>query len=145
VLALALALGLWSSTERAKGARANGRDIVDLAKKYKGARYKLGGESPRGFDCSGFTWYIYDKAAGMEIGRTVKEQWKHGRKVDRGEWKRGDIVFFENTFDRGLSHCGIVIRGSKFIHAENENTGVVVSRLDSDYYAKHYAGARRLL
>jgi cell wall-associated NlpC family hydrolase len=55
------------------------------------------------------------------------------------------VVFFKNTFERGLSHVGTYIRRDKFIHAENEQTGVVVSRLESEYYRKHYAGARRLL
>ena len=56
----------------------------------------------------------------------------------------GDLVFFENTFERGLSHVGIYLEHGRFIHAENEQTGVIVSRIDSDYYAAHYYGARRL-
>lgn len=116
-----------------------------MAQKYKGAKYTWGGASPKGFDCSGFTWYVYQKATGMDITRGVEEQWKFGRSVGRGEWQPGDIVFFENTFERGLSHCGIYLSGSKFIHAENEQTGVIISSLDSDYYSQHYAGARRLV
>jgi cell wall-associated NlpC family hydrolase len=125
--------------------KGNGKDVVKVAKKHKGDRYVWGGESPKGFDCSGFTWYCYRKAAGMDIGRTVTAQWKEGKKVDKNEREPGDIVFFENTFERGLSHNGIYIGGDKFIHAENERTGVVISRLSSDYYSKHYAGARRLV
>ena len=126
-------------------ASGNGRDVVRVAKKYKGAKYKWGGASPKGFDCSGFTWYVYQKATGMDITRGVKEQWKRGRSVGKNDWKPGDIVFFKNTFDRGLSHNGIYIGGDDFIHAENERTGVVISSLKSDYYSDHYAGARRLL
>jgi cell wall-associated NlpC family hydrolase len=126
-------------------ASGNGRDVVRVAKKYKGAKYKWGGASPKGFDCSGFTWYVYQKATGMDITRGVKEQWNRGRSVGKNDWKPGDIVFFKNTFDRGLSHNGIYIGGDDFIHAENERTGVVISSLKSDYYSDHYAGARRLL
>jgi cell wall-associated NlpC family hydrolase len=140
-------LGLTASGAgwRVADAAGNGRAVVRVAKKYKGARYKSGGASPKGFDCSGFTWYVYKKATGKEITRGVDEQWKHGRSVGRGKWRPGDLVFFENTFERGLSHVGIYISGDDFIHAENEKTGVVISSLDSDYYRKHYAGARRLL
>ena len=116
-----------------------------MAQKYKGAKYASGGASPDGFDCSGFTWYVYKEAAGMDITRGVKEQWKQGRSVSRGKLQPGDLVFFENTFDPGLSHVGIYIKGDDFIHAENEQTGVVISSLNSDYYNGHYAGARRLL
>ena len=54
------------------------------------------------------------------------------------------MVFFKNTYDRGLSHVGIYLDNNRFIHAENERTGVVISDIDSPYYADHYAGARRL-
>ena len=165
-LAMLVALGLASSTaggrlvdaakkdekrkKKKKGkkkqdASSSGREVVRVAQKYKGARYVWGGSSPKGFDCSGFTWYVYKKATGMDITHGVEEQWQFGHSVGRGDWQPGDIVFFENTFEHGLSHVGIYMSGDDFIHAENEDTGVVVSSLDSDYYSKHYAGARRLL
>lgn len=123
----------------------SGDAIVREARKYKGAKYEWAGASPKGFDCSGFTWYVYNQVTGNDIGRTVKEQYKKGTSTSRGALKAGDIVFFKNTFQKGLSHCGIYIAGSDFIHAENETTGVVISSLDSDYYDEHYAGARRLV
>src|SRR5215212_11378494 len=165
-LAILVALGLASSDmasrvagaakkdtkrkKRKKGkkkqdASSSGREVVRVAQKYKGARYVWGGSSPKGFDCSGFTWYVYKKATGMDITHGVEEQWQFGHSVGQGEWQAGDIVFFENTFERGLSHVGIYMSGNNFIHAENEQTGVVISSLDSEYYSKHYAGARRLL
>ena len=128
-----------------QGASSSGREVVRVAQKYKGAKYTWGGASPKGFDCSGFTWYCYEKATGMDITRGVDEQWQLGRAVGHGEWQPGDLVFFENTFERGLSHVGIYVSGNNFIHAENEQTGVVITSVDSEYYSKHYAGARRLL
>lgn len=133
-----------SKKQKSKG-KGDGAAIVREAEKYKGSKYKLGGASPKGFDCSGFTWYVYNQVTGMDISRTVKSQYKQGKAVGKGDWQAGDIVFFKNTADKGLSHCGIFVSGQKFIHAENENTGVVYSELDSDYYSQHYAGARRLL
>jgi cell wall-associated NlpC family hydrolase len=128
-----------------EAASASGNEVVSVAQKYKGSRYVWGGASPKGFDCSGFTWFVYQEATGMDITRGVDEQWQFGRSVREGDWQAGDIVFFKNTFERGLSHCGIYISGNEFIHAENEQTGVIISSLDSEYYSDHYAGARRLL
>ena len=81
----------------------------------------------------------------MDISRGVEEQWHHGHSVAQGKWQPGDLVFFKNTFEPDLSHVGIFVRKDTFIHAENEKNGVVISSLESDYYRKHYAGARRLL
>lgn len=131
--------------KKKKSTGGRGRKVVRVAKKYKGNRYKMGGASPKGFDCSGFTWFVFDKAVGKEIGRTVKDQYRHGKKVKKQKWKAGDIVFFKNTYERGLSHCGIYMGGGDFIHAENERTGVVISNLKSGYYKEHYAGARRIV
>ena len=139
------AAGAAKQDANTQAARGSGRKVVRVARRYEGAKYKSGGASPKGFDCSGFTWYVYKKAADKDISRSVEEQWRRGRSVSRGKWRPGDLVFFENTFERGLSHVGIYMKGDDFIHAENEKTGVVISSLNSDYYRKHYAGARRLL
>jgi cell wall-associated NlpC family hydrolase len=122
-----------------------GEEIVQEAQKHKGSKYVMGGASPKGFDCSGFVWFVYQKVTGMDIGRTVEAQWDLGSSVSRGQLSQGDVVFFKNTFERGLSHCGISLGGTQFIHAENEGTGVVISDLGSGYYDEHYAGARRLV
>jgi cell wall-associated NlpC family hydrolase len=128
-----------------EGASSSGREVVRVAEQYKGAKYTWGGASPKGFDCSGYTWYVNKNATGMDITRGVEGKWQLGRAVGHGEWQPGDIVFFENTFERGLSHVGIYMSGDSFIHAENEQTGVVVTSLNSEYYSQRYAGARRLL
>jgi cell wall-associated NlpC family hydrolase len=123
----------------------NGHRVARKALHCKGDKYVSGGSSPKqGFDCSGLTWYVFEKVAKMDIGRTVKAQWRQGKNVKKDKWKAGDLVFFKNTAENGLSHVGIFIGGGKFVHAENEKTGVVVTPIDSDYYVKHYAGARRL-
>ena len=134
-----------SSKSKQKGGNGSGNDIVREAQKHKGTRYVYGGASPKGFDCSGFTWYVYDKVAGIDITRTVKSQSKQGKSVSNGSWRAGDILIFRNTAGKGLTHCGIYISGDKFIHAENEKTGVVISNFGDGYYKDHYAGARRLV
>jgi cell wall-associated NlpC family hydrolase len=132
------------SKSKQKSGKGTGDAIVREAQKHKGARYVYAGASPKGFDCSGFTWYVYNKVTGMDITRTVKSQSKQGKSVKKGSWKPGDILLFRNTAGRGLTHCGIYISGDKFIHAENENTGVVISNFGEGYYKEHYAGARRM-
>ena len=133
------------SKSKQSSGKGSGDAIVREAQKYKGTRYVYAGDSPKGFDCSGFTWYVYNKVAGMDITRTVKSQAKQGKSVSNGSWKAGDILIFRNTAGKGLTHCGIYISGDKFIHAENEKTGVVISNFGDGYYKDHYAGARRLV
>ena len=133
------------SSSKQNSGKGSGKDIVREAQKHKGTRYVYAGDSPKGFDCSGFTWYVYNKVTGMDITRTVKSQAKQGKSVSNGSWKAGDILIFRNTAGKGLTHCGIYISGDKFIHAENEKTGVVISTFNDGYYKDHYAGARRLV
>ena len=71
-------------------------------------------------------------------------QWDKGKNVKKSKLKPGDLVFFKNTDGKGLTHVGICLGGGKFIHAENEKTGVVVTPLSSSYYTDHWAGARRI-
>jgi cell wall-associated NlpC family hydrolase len=133
------------SKSKQKTGKGSGDAIVREAQKHKGTRYVYAGDSPKGFDCSGFTWYVYNKVTGMDISRTVKAQSKQGKSVSNGSWQAGDILLFRNTAGKGLTHCGIFISGDKFIHAENEKTGVVISSFGDGYYKDHYAGARRLV
>ena len=121
---------------------ARGSAIVGIAYQYLGYRYRYGGSSPRGFDCSGFTHYVYQRA-GISIGRTAAAQYYSGTHVSRANLRPGDLVFFANTYQRGISHAGIYVGGGKFINAANESTGVTVSSLNSAYWSAHYYGATR--
>ncbi len=66
-----------------------------------------------------------------------------GQRIARADLQPGDMVFFSNTYKRGLSHAGIYIGNGKFVHAENESTGVMVSSLSTPYYSSRYTGATR--
>lgn len=124
---------------------ASGKDLARFALRFEGKRYVWAGASPRtGFDCSGLTMYCVKKIFNLDITHSVKLQWDYGTAVGNGDWEAGDLVFFKNTYERGLSHVGIYVGRGNFVHAENENTGVVVTALNSDYYTSHYKGARRL-
>jgi cell wall-associated NlpC family hydrolase len=88
--------------------------------------------------------FVVKKTLGIDITHDMFTQYEMGQEVGQGELQAGDLVFFKNTFRRGLSHTGIYIGGGEFIHAENESTGVVISALNSDYYGSRWYGAVRL-
>ena len=111
--------------------------------KYLGARYRFGGSSPAtGFDCSGFVFYVLN-SVGVFVGRDIFSQLNSGPRVSTSDLRPGDLLFFSNTYKRGLSHSGIYVGNGKFINAENERTGVVISELWSSYWASHFTAAVR--
>lgn len=117
--------------------------LVKSAKKYLGYPYHYGGSSPRGFDCSGFTVFIFKKL-GKPLPRNEWQMYAAGRPVKKKNLRLGDILFFVNTYRRGLSHIGIYIGKNKFIHASFWPLGVRVDSLSHPYYAARYYGACRI-
>ena len=135
---IVLLTGLFGSVSSTQAAPANaGATVVSVAHKYNGYRYRYGGASPAGFDCSGFVYYVY-KQAGISIGRDTNAQYNSGTHVSFSNLQPGDIVLFSNTYRRGLSHAAIYIGGGKIIHAVNESVGVTVSNLNSSYWRSHF-------
>ena len=125
---------------KAEGKPAN---ILNTALSYKGVKYRFGGASPAGFDCSGFVMYVFDKH-GVKLPRTADKQYEAGKPVTKkSELKPGDLVFFE-TYEKGASHVGIYQGSGSFVHASSSR-GVTVSGLSESYYASRYLGARRVL
>jgi cell wall-associated NlpC family hydrolase len=115
---------------------------VQQALKLRGSRYRYGGSSRGGFDCSGFTQYVY-KRMGVNLPHSSAAQFKCGEPVARKDLKPGDLVFFGRG-SRYVGHVGIYIGDDKFVHASNPSRGVVVDSLSSKYYASRYRGARRV-
>lgn len=121
--------------------------VVSKAKSYKGkVKYVFGASSPDSgkSDCSGFTQHVFKKAAGKSIGRTTSEQVQKGKKVAKKNLKKGDLVFFQGTYRKGVSHVGIYIGSGKFIHCSSSG-GVKISDLSGSYYVKHWMQGRRVL
>lgn len=116
--------------------------LVSVVNSVKGTPYKMGGISTVGFDCSGFTKYVFKKF-GVNISRSSAAQYKMGTAVSKSNLKEGDLVFF-NTFGKGVSHVGIYVGNGKFAHASSSK-GIVVDKLNSSYYKKRYVGAKRVL
>lgn len=116
----------------------NIEELIAEAKKYLGVPYVWGGESPSGFDCSGFLLYVFQKQ-NIDISRTVATIWNRTKPVSTP--KRGDIVFFE-TYKKGPSHAGIYLGNQKFIHA-GSSKGVTISDMNHTYWKERYLGAKR--
>ena len=118
--------------------------IVATAKQYLGTPYVYGGSSPRGFDCSGFMYYLYGQY-GYSLWRGAGGQWNHnGTKVDKSDLQPGDLVFFSDSVDP-IGHVGMYIGNNQFIHASSGKGCVVITSLSSSYYANHYTGAKRII
>lgn len=122
---------------------SSAQQIIRTAKSYIGVPYVWGGTTPKGFDCSGFTQYVFAKH-GFNLPRTTTEQYRLGRYVSKSQLQPGDLVFMQNTYREGISHVGIYVGDGKMIHASSSK-GVVISDLSTAYYLQHYYGARRVL
>ena len=117
--------------------------IIATASQFLGYRYTWGGTSPgTGFDCSGFTYYVY-RQAGQYIPRDLWGQVSAGPRIARADLQPGDLVFFQNTYTAGLSHSGIYIGGGRFIHAGSESSGVLISGLNESYWSSRFYAASR--
>ena len=120
----------------------NGSSIVATAKKYLGSKYTYGGSSPStGFDCSGFTSYVF-KQHGISLNRTAAAQYSNGVAVSRANLQPGDLVMFGKS---GINHVAIYIGGGQIIHASTPSTGVRIDSLSTGYYNNNYVGARRIV
>ena len=133
-----------SEETEANSTGTTGEQIVSYAKQFLGYKYVAGGASPSGFDCSGFTSYVY-KHFGISINRTSKDQIKNGVAVDRSNLQLGDLVVFNGESNKTIGHVGIYVGGGSFIHASNPKGGVKIDSLSSSYYNPRYVGARRLI
>lgn len=132
-----------SANRRTLSSGSAGESIVRVASRFKGVRYRWGGSSRSGFDCSGFTRYVFRQRAGVELPHSASAQFRRGAPVSRNHLKPGDLVFFQ-TYRRGASHVGIYIGNGKFIHASSAGGRVRVDSLNDGYYRQRYVGARRL-
>lgn len=120
--------------------------VLQTAKSYIGTPYRYGGTSREGMDCSGLVVTSF-RAAGMELPRTSKEQSQKGKPVDRKDVIPGDLVFFSRSFNKEVSHAGIVVESgpgqARFIHASTSK-GVRIDDLNGEYWSKLFLMARRI-
>ena len=140
--------GTTPSASALKGSASSsssaGDKIVAKAKQYLGTPYVWGGADPDGFDCSGFVYYVYN-SLGYNLPRTQAKMYAQGNPVAKKDLQPGDVVFFQNTYKEGISHCGIYVGDGKFIHSSSSGDCVKISSLGSNYYTEHYYGAARFV
>jgi cell wall-associated NlpC family hydrolase len=112
--------------------------VVKTAEKYMGVKYKFGGKDPSGFDCSGYSSYVYEKN-GISIPHSAQQQYANGKRIGIKKAKPGDLVFFRITGWK-ISHVGIYLGDYKFIHAPSRGKSISVDDMRKDYWQKRYAG-----
>lgn len=123
-----------------------GQEVVDLAKKYLGYKYVVGGKNPEtGFDCSGFTRYIYLQF-GYSLGSTAAGQNNLGVEISRADLRQGDLILFYDEGKTKIGHTGIYISNGDFIHSANPERGVVIDNINTNsYYNERYIVAKRIV
>lgn len=113
------------------------RQVVTEALRHRGTPYVWGGSTPAGFDCSGFTAYVYAKF-GTQMAHSTYAQYDSYHRVARTELRAGDLVFFS-----GVGHVGIYIGHGRFVHSPRTGKSVEVQKLNSSWYRQSYVGAVR--
>lgn len=121
-----------------------GTAFVSAAEAYMGVPYQWGGSDPDGFDCSGFTYYIVNQVLGNDFPRALEEQLEYGAYVGADQLLPGDLIYFQNTYQWGLSHIGFYLGNGRFISATGEHGAVGVSNLTDPYWSARYTEARRI-
>lgn len=117
--------------------------LINTACTFLGTRYRWGGTSRGGVDCSGFTTLVF-RSHGISLPRTANEQSRVGMAVERGEWKTGDLIFFRTGRSSRINHVGIYVGNGTFMHASSGGGRVMYSNLKEGYYSQKYAAARRI-
>ncbi|MCL2079317.1 MAG: SH3 domain-containing protein [Oscillospiraceae bacterium] len=120
------------------------QQIVDLAVSFVGTKYVYGGSSPAGFDCSGLTSYVY-KAFGITLTRNAGGQYRdNGVHVRREELAPGDLIF-TSLNGTTINHVLIYMGNNKVVHASSSNGKVIIGNFDTEYYARTFFGAKRIV
>jgi len=116
--------------------------LLENVDEWYGVRYRTGGNTKSGVDCSGFTVAVYSAVYGIALPRVSRDQYRISRKISTTELQEGDLVFF-NTNGSGVSHVGIYLGNNKFMHA-SVSRGVMVNDIFESYYLKRFYGAGRI-
>jgi len=109
---------------------------------FLGTRYRFGGTTKRGLDCSSFVQHVF-KELDVSLPRTAREQFEIGNKVATADLQKGDLVFFR-TYASFPSHVGIYLGNNRMIHASSRDRRVVISTLNTSYYRSRFIGAKRI-
>ena len=109
-------------------------------KNWKGVKYRMGGLSKNGIDCSGFVYRTFRSQLGINIPRSTELQSSSGKQIDKNKLRPGDLVFFKTATK--VRHVGIYLENNSFLHASSSK-GVMISKLDNDYWKSKYWKSKR--
>lgn len=130
------------TTAAASGSR---QEIIDYAAGLLGCKYVYGGTSTKGFDCSGFTQYVFN-AFGISLTHSSSAQYSNSSSISKSDLLPGDLVFFSNTKGGStVGHVGIYVGDNQFIHAAAPGKGVRYDSMGDSYYSSHYVGSGRVI
>lgn len=115
--------------------------LYKFIESWYGTRYKFGGTTKKGIDCSAFTNNLLSAVYNLLIPRTAREQYKHCAHINKEDLLEGDLVFF-NTH-RGVSHVGVYLANGRFVHS-SKSQGVMISSLSDNYFSRRFIGAGRV-
>jgi cell wall-associated NlpC family hydrolase len=132
--------------------------LIDTAIELRGTPYTYAGKSPKGFDCSGFVYYVAKKSAGIKLPGSSRDMYAKVEHISADEKEPGDLMFFQTTASGSVSHVGIYLgkyngdnekwKGKRlFIHSASDGpeTGVIITPVDDSYWTRHFTGWGRIL
>lgn len=118
-------------------------ELFDFIDDWYGTRYRLGGTTKSGIDCSALVQLLFSSLYSVPVPRTSKEQYKFSKRISLTELQEGDLLFY-HTRGRGVSHVGVYLSNNKFLHAASSG-GVMISDMYDPYFVKRFIGAGRIL
>ena len=136
---------IYSSSEKEDLLTRDEKELIKEAKSWIGTKYKYGGNTRDGIDCSGFVLQVYKTVYDLKLPRSSKDQYAFCKKVEKNMMRVGDLVFFATGKSKDVvSHVGIYIGNNEFIHASSSK-GVVISNLDQNYYVRTFVSAGKVV
>ena len=115
--------------------------MLEFIEEWYGTPYRYGGTTKKGIDCSAFVNFFMSAVYALAIPRNSKEQYDAAKKIRKKQLEEGDLVFFNTR--GGISHVGVYMGNNKFVHAST-SSGVVISDMDDEYFAKRYVASGRV-
>lgn len=118
--------------------------LNNFINEWIGAKYRLGGNTMNGIDCSQFNKKLYQNVYHIELGNICYDQWNDTKRIQKKDLKTGDLVFFRSKGSPTGWHCGVYIGENKFVHSSNRKEGVKISFLDEPPYSTGFRGGGRV-
>jgi cell wall-associated NlpC family hydrolase len=131
----------WDGSGGASAMRNRGEALANFALTLQGTRYRYGGATRDGFDCSGLVFFTH-RQLGLQVPRTSSDQAEEAEQIKPRKLRRGDLVFFK-IGSRRVNHVGIYVGKKRFVHAPGAGKPVTVNSLDDEFYAEAFSSAGR--